>query len=82
MKRHEQELETALAARMLDCLGVAIDEVQESRQRIKTRDDSALPQPESYYAERLRFLDQEIEYLQALQDKLRCRIDGCRVPTR
>ena len=82
MKQREQELETVLAARMLDCLGVAIDEVQESRQRIRARDVSALPQPESYYVERLRVLDQEIEYLQALQEKLRNRIDGRRAPSR
>lgn len=83
MKQKERELETALAVRMLDCLGVAIDEVEESRQRIRASDAAdAPPRTESYYAERLRFLDQEIEDLRALQEKLRNRIDGCRVPSR
>jgi hypothetical protein len=82
MKTKEEELELALAARMLDCLGTAIGEVQESRRRIKSRNGCCTPRPESYYAERLRSLDDEIENLRALQEKLRSRIDGGRVSYR
>lgn len=74
MKNEDEELEMVLASRMLDCLGAAIDQAHHSRQDIKSGERSVSSQPESFYAERLRMLDREIVYLQALQQKIRSKI--------
>ena len=82
MKQKDDELELALASRMLESLGNAIDKAEDSRKRIKTGEHSNPPQPNSYYAEKLQFLDREIECLQTLQQKIQRKLDQNRQPNR
>ena len=80
MNKTDEELEITLASRMLNCLDMAIDEAQDSRQRLQFGDTANPPRSESFYSERLRLLDREIENLEALQQKILDKISQNRVP--
>ena len=80
MADEELDLVGGSNKQLLTCLNIAIDEAKWSRLTLKSKDVSRLAQPEVYYTERLRFLDREIEYLEAMQQRVKSRLErGSRV---
>ena len=75
MADYEIDLAAGSGEQLLACLNLALDEAKESRLTIKSTDDTDYTLPKEFYADQLSFLDREIEYLEAMQQRVKSKLE-------